>query len=442
MTRIRNVQGKITETTGGNDISYAQESIVLNSHKAISVKGEEKGVSFQKPKSYKPKTDLLVTKVEGPYDEKDKLVKVVKKGFFYTYKASLSREPKPEEIKMLRWASKNDDGKTNELSGVSTHNALVKDKIIIGIAVNQDCDKVRIYAYYKKEDEKASVVTDVENIEILLIVGTEQHSQTYGNKLMFPAQAVREVRESYKHNKKVTIVIFTDGFNALELSTIEKDSKKINSLVNFKKINSITQLISYINNGEGSNTRDKVKVGIVKIFSHGLPSILDFGLDGSNSKSQRFEISHIAKLKVDSFTKKAEIYSYACRTGNADDRLVAYSDNYEYEQDWVKIVKPEESLAQKLSDHLDARVHAFLRRSNYTSTWVEGGDESYKKKYITIEDEEVSNPINPKDWFRKGWDDALWNPEGGYSKPASGKTPGGLLPSGMYVFEKGKKPSK
>ena len=53
MTRIRNVQGKITETTGGNDTSYAQESIVLNSHKAISIKGEEKGVSFGKPKTFK-----------------------------------------------------------------------------------------------------------------------------------------------------------------------------------------------------------------------------------------------------------------------------------------------------------------------------------------------------------------------------------------------------
>ena len=87
-------------------------------------------------------------------------------------------------------------------------------------------------------------------------------------------------------------------------------------------------------------------------------------------------------------------------------------------------------------------MYAFLRRSNYTSTWLDKGDENYKKKYITIEDEEVSNPINPKDWFRKGWDDALWNPEGAYLKPTSGNTPGGQLPSTMYKFEKGKKPSK
>jgi hypothetical protein len=98
----------------------------------------------------------------------------------------------------------------------------------------------------------------------------------------------------------------------------------------------------------------------------------------------------------------------------------------------------------ELSNHLDARVFAFLRRSNYTSSWLDKGDENYKKKYISIEDEEVSSPLNPKDWYRKvrddKWDEALWNPEGAYSKPTAGNSPGGKLPSEMYLFEKGNKP--
>ncbi|MCH4830409.1 MULTISPECIES: hypothetical protein [Flavobacterium] len=49
MTRIRNVGGKIIETTKGNDIWYAKEDIVLNSLKSISFKGDEKGVSYGKP---------------------------------------------------------------------------------------------------------------------------------------------------------------------------------------------------------------------------------------------------------------------------------------------------------------------------------------------------------------------------------------------------------
>jgi hypothetical protein len=136
------------------------------------------------------------------------------------------------------------------------------------------------------------------------------------------------------------------------------------------------------------------------------------------------------------------IYSYACRTGNSDNRFIAHWSGYEYDSESIKLVKPEESLAQKLAEHLNAKVHAFLKRSNYTSTWLDGGDKSYKKEYITIEDEEVSNPLNPRDWFRKRWDEALWNSAGAYSAPTSGKTPGGRLEGGMFIFEKGKKPRK
>lgn len=49
MTRIRIVGGKIIETTGGKDISYAKEKIVFNSQKTISFIGVENGVTFGKP---------------------------------------------------------------------------------------------------------------------------------------------------------------------------------------------------------------------------------------------------------------------------------------------------------------------------------------------------------------------------------------------------------
>ena len=90
----------------------------------------------------------------------------------------------------------------------------------------------------------------------------------------------------------------------------------------------------------------------------------------------------------------------------------------------------------------EVKVYAYLRRSNYTPTWLDGGDKSFKSKYITIEDENVSNPINPKDWFRTGWDEALWNPDGAFLPPKSGDSPAGLLQAGLFVFEKDKEPVK
>ncbi|EJL61998.1 hypothetical protein PMI10_03090 [Flavobacterium sp. CF136] len=42
-------------------------------------------------------------------------------------------------------------------------------------------------------------------------------------------------------------------------------------------------MIKNINEGNDKVKRDDVKIEILKIFSHGLPSILDFGLDSKNS---------------------------------------------------------------------------------------------------------------------------------------------------------------
>ena len=273
--------------------------------------------------------------------------------------------------------------------------------------------------------------------EILLIVGTEQHSPSYGNKLMFPAQAVREVRQNYGNHKHVTVVMFKDGFTAMQLSIIKRDVKSHNQSVYFKLINSVSELIQYINQGDATISRERLKVGVMKVFSHGLPSILDFGLDGANSSSQQFRLQHVSQLKVDAFIKSPVIESFACRTGN-----VSYSEVF-LADDWERSVNMKQSLAQKLSDHLDATVFAFLRRSNYEPTWLEGNDASYNKKYITITDESTDGAIKAiKDIFRghrNTFDEALWNVDGAYNAPRAGGSPRGL-PVNMYVFKKGKDP--
>ena len=273
--------------------------------------------------------------------------------------------------------------------------------------------------------------------EVLIIVGTEQHSSSYGNKLMFPAQAVREVRQNYKDHKHVTIIMFQDGFTAMQRSIVKRDAKSHNRAVYFKLINSTAELIQYINRGDATISRDILKIGTIKIFSHGLPSILDFGLDGSNSNSQQFGLQHVLQLEVDAFVKSPVIESFACRTGNT-----SYSEMF-VADDWERSVNMKQSLAQKLSDHLDATVFAFLRRSNYEPTWVEGNDASYNKKYITITDESTNGAIKAiKDIFRgyrNTFDESLWNVDGAYNVPRAGNSPRGL-PANMYIFKKGKDP--
>lgn len=208
----------------------------------------------------------------------------------------------------------------------------------------------------------------------------------------------------------------------MQLSIIKRDAKRWNKNVYFKIINSTQELIDYINKGDKTIDRNNLKIEAIKIFSHGLPSILDFGLDGKNEKTQQFTFEDVKKISQDVFLPNAEIYSYACRTGNLDG-------------------KTEGSLAQVISNHLNVTTYAYLRRSNYTSTWLDGNDKNYTKDYITIDDENVSNPLNLRDWIRKGWDEALWNINGAYLAPTVGNSPK-ELESGMFMFKKDQKPQK
>ncbi|CAA7386998.1 hypothetical protein [Chryseobacterium fistulae] len=407
--------------------------------------GKNGGVNYQINRERQLPLELRVLQIDGPFDENNKKVEVIEKNKWYTYKAiQFNREPKKEELQNLRWGVKYDDEAMKELAQVSCKGF---KEITHKILENNNSSKLRIYAFFKAPNENVSVGVEIEQGEVLIIVGTEQHSESYGNKLMFPAQAVREIRENYKKHKHANILIFKDKFTEMQLSIIKRDAKKLNKDIYFKPIHTVSELINYINNGDKTINRSKQKISVIKIFSHGLPSVLDFGLDGKNEEAQRFKLSHVTQLNKESFMEHPVIYSYACRTGNSDGRVVTANPGYKYDSETIKLVKPEESLAQKLSEHLEAKVYAFLRRSNYTSTWMDGGNKEYKSKYMTIEDDEVSSPFNPKDWYRatlgdSRWDESLWNPDGAFLLPTSGKSPSGLLENGMFIFEKGKTPVK
>lgn len=399
------------------------------------------GVKYDKNQ---PKKELLkVIKVEGPFDENNKLLDCIEKGKWYKYKAKFNRDPEKDELKTLKWTSQYDESKRqNLLIDVSNKGLVEISHQILSVSTSH---KLKIYAYFQKPDSYAKA--EIIQGEVLIIVGTEQHSQSYGNKLMFPAQAVREIRENYKDHKYANIIIFSDEFTDMQLSIIKRDVKKWNTHLYFKKITTVSELIKYINDGDSTISRGKAKISTMKIFSHGLPSIIDFGLDGNNEEAQRFKIEHIPQLKKESFTANPEIFSYACRTGNTDARAVTLNPSYKYDAETLKLVKPKESLAQKLSNHLNAKVYAYLRRSNYTSTWLDGGNKEYKSLYMTVEDEGVSSPFNLADWYRatfgdSRWDEALWNPRGAFLPPTSGASPSGLLESGMFLFENGKEPRK
>ncbi|WP_452222559.1 hypothetical protein [Lacinutrix chionoecetis] len=442
--RQRIVNGVITTITENDHLSRAIEgNINYSSNSTIEEIGTDSGVSYADYET--PPASINTVEIEGPFDENWEPVDFLARDEFYYYRVSTDVEATEEDVAKLKWVIKYNDQDTYKL--VYTGGTLLSSgKIGMKLSINQSrsSDNFDFYAYFYERSEDVKLNVLIEDGEILMVVGTEQHSATIGNKLMFPAQAVREIKENYSHHKYTNIVIFKDGYTAMQLSIIKRDARRWNNEVYFKEITTTQELINYINNGDATVSRSNKKLGIIKIYSHGLPSILDFGLDGPNELAQRFLVSDISELNVSAFATYPFIHSFACRTGNVDSRLRASSPGYQYGSDWETHVRPQDSFAQKLSDHLDGKVYSYLRRSNYSPTWDDGGDQDYTEDYVHIESEDVSNPLNPMDWLRNRhrWDEALWNLNGGYAPPRAGSSPGGELPSDLYQFQKGKAPIK
>jgi hypothetical protein len=142
-----NASGSIRED-GGEIVNQSEVKVVQNG---------TKGIDYDKNKERKPPTDIRITKVEGPFDEKDKLVDKIVVGTSYTYKATPSRKPKKEEIALLKWSVKFDDGERTIINGVAPYNSLVDNKIIIPLKIKQEFKKGKIYAFYQKADENVSI---------------------------------------------------------------------------------------------------------------------------------------------------------------------------------------------------------------------------------------------------------------------------------------------
>ncbi len=61
------------------------------------------------------------------------------------------------------------------------------------------------------------VVFDKPALEDLIVVGTNVHDNSYGNKTMFLAQAVRAIRSRYSSDAFVSLLVFSDGYTAGEI---------------------------------------------------------------------------------------------------------------------------------------------------------------------------------------------------------------------------------
>lgn len=168
-----NVSGSIRED-GGQIVNQSEAKVVQNG---------AKGVDYDKNKERKPPTDIRITKVEGPFDDKGKLIKKINLGTSYIYKATTSRKPKKEEIALLKWSIKFDQGDRLIINGVASLNNLDGDKIIIHLKINQEFEKGKVYAFYQKADESVSVELSLKKVKlpILILQGSRRKGKNREN---------------------------------------------------------------------------------------------------------------------------------------------------------------------------------------------------------------------------------------------------------------------
>lgn len=449
---IRHIAKKEYRVDAKKTTHNAAKSFQQKSGKEKTIRNEDK-VTQVKPKSH---GQINIIKLDGPFDENNRKVTLLEKEKYYIYRVVFDRKPSKLELNKLKWAHQYDEDKPEELPEPTGKGWVsIKNKIC---QINKP-DKVRMYAYFKEPEKRISVETPVLYTEAIMVAAANDHEATSGNKLMFIAQAVRTLLINKSSFDKATLVYFTQGYNNEEVSAVKKSlsNKYTDKEIKYLPVSTVNELIQYINK-DIVNRRIKT----IHFYSHGLPSKITFYLRGSLLRNidgfQTLSYDDIKKIKRNNFLNDAIIYSYACRTGNAQENpaqndftpyyTVTYfsgkadfTERYAKESDAQRryselktnfstvflgraMNKPEDihierSLAQKLANHLNLVVWAYLTRSDYSATWLnwEKSPTRSKIKDTTVEWGHGHLAI---------WQDgshALWDSNGALQPVKAGTTP-------------------
>lgn len=292
------------------------------------------------------------------------------------------------------------------------------------------------------------VVFDRAAPETIIIAGTNVHDDTYGNKMMFLAQAVGAIRKRYSRDAYLSLLVFTDGYTSGEIAEVKQRALSYNGSTVFVPLGSKQELVNYLNTRTTDASYDyraneRILIAEIRIFSHGVPGKLAFGLDLPDPRPSEldFVIADVASIKPDAFNPGAELSSFACRTGNS-------SWANQFSDDWRKESKPEDSLAQKLAEQLGITVRGFITRSDYKPTYADqphsywpSEDPAYHADFVDLDDPGAQDPKGKRNGK------VVWNRRGAYLDPVSKEnSPPGLTTQngavGVWIFQKGKAPRK
>ncbi|WP_443190449.1 hypothetical protein [Pseudomonas indica] len=194
----------------------------------------------------------------------------------------------------------------------------------------------------------------------LIAVAGSQHDNSSGNKMMFIGQAVRELAE-FKRNRPAlarTLVLFTPSYNDAMLNAARDSAKAYGAAL--VEVTSAQALIDYLNQGKD---RKRSLIEHLSLFSHGVPQRVAFGYQLTEDFQMSLDVLNYNAISPLAFSSSARIDSYACRTGMGNRSEFPIEDGIQF------FPQTNDSLAQRLADHLQIKVGAFIRRSDYKNTW-------------------------------------------------------------------------
>ncbi|OUI77825.1 hypothetical protein HK18_01095 [Commensalibacter intestini] len=320
----------------------------------------------------------------------------------------------------------------------------------------------------------------IKNLEFI-VIAANIYDGSKGNRLVFPAQAVRMIREHVKSLSDsnglpvfpgsgvvITLALmngdpdyYTDAHKKLiqeSLDDIKQEAPYFVENISLLTFPSgvETDFMQYINQGQGYD-RSEYLIYRIDAFSHGLLGQIALGygapflyysfkkvthkpLEALNAytpfkgiePAYRLDGLRIRQWLPTAFHKKAIFSSWACRTGAAN-------DGDETQGSWL--VKT--SLASEITDHLKIPVHCFIRRSDYSDTWGNQQDRDMLEKCKTDENykkenQEKCSQLRDENRERYNLTNNLgvtWMKGGALYPVKNGTTPE-KLPGGRFIFDK------
>lgn len=265
----------------------------------------------------------------------------------------------------------------------------------------------------------------------LIAVAGSQHDERSGNKMMFIGQAVRELAE-FKRNQPAltrTLVVFTPAYTSVMLNAARRSAELYQA--DFVEVATAQELIDYLNQGK---ERTQSPIERLALFSHGVPQQIAFGYQLTEGMAMSLDMVSYAQISPQAFALTAQIDSYACRTGMGNRTDLPIEDGIQL------FPQTNESLAQLLANHLQIKVRAYIRRSDYKNTWG-SFEERQLGKLCGISDNTAPGEVWCRKWNelkeeRQENHDVLkitYQTMGAINPVISGDTPIGV-PGGIFEF--------